>query len=73
MATVFSLINKEPDRVARPKVDPKLEMSLGGDCLQIPGWVAKYEARSFALFIFAGDEPGENATNLKPDIACPQL
>ena len=73
MAPVFSLIDKESHGIARPEVDPKLEMSLGGDCLQILGRIAKYETRRFALFIFARDEPGENASKLEPDSACPRL
>ena len=73
MAPVFSLVDKEPHGIPRPEVDTKLEMSLGGDCLQIFARVAEYETRGFALFVFARDEPGENVSKLKPDTARPRL
>ena len=73
VAPVFSLVGKEPHGIPRPEVDPKLEMSLGRDCPQILGWIAKYETRRFALFVFARDKPGENASKLKPDTARPRL
>ena len=71
MAPIFSLVDKEPHGIARPEVDPKLEMSLSGDCLQILRRIAKYETRRFALFVFARDEPGENASKLEPDSTSP--
>src|ERR687892_2319725 len=73
MAPVFSLIDKEADGIARPEIDSKLEMSLAGDCLQILGWIAEYETRRFAFFVFARNEPGENASKLEPDSAGPRL
>ncbi len=72
-APVFSLINKESHGIAHPEVDPKFEMPLGGDCLQILGWIAKDQTRRFALFVFAGDEPGENTSNVEPDGPRPGL
>ena len=73
VAPVFPLIYKEARRIALPEVDSKLEVSLCGDCLQIFAGVAKRETRVFALFIFARDGSGENASKLKPDAARPRL
>ena len=73
VAPVFSLIYKEARRIALPEVDSKLEVSLCGDCLQIFAGVAKRETRVFALFVFARDGSGENASKLKPDAARPRL
>jgi hypothetical protein len=73
VAAIFSLIQKEPWGIARPEVDPELQMSLGSDCLQISPGVAKYETRRFAFFTFSRDEPCENASELESDRACPRL
>jgi hypothetical protein len=73
IAPVFSLIDKQAHGIARSEIDPKPEMCLGGDCLQIFIRIDKYETRRYALFVFARDEPGENASKLEPDDACPRL
>src|SRR5437016_12683618 len=73
VAAIFSLIEKEARGIARPKIDPELQMSLGSDCLQIYPGVAKYETRRFALFTFSRDEPCENASELESEMGCPRL
>ena len=73
VAPIFSLIYKEAHGIARTEVDPKLEMSFGGDCLQIFARIAKYQSRMFSFFVFARNEPGENAPKFEGDRACPRL
>jgi len=73
VATILSLIQKEAGGIARPEIDPELQVSLRSGCLQIFTGVAKYETRRFALFTFSRDEPCENASELESDRGCPRL
>ena len=73
VASIFSLIQKETWGIARPEIDPELQMSLRSDCLQIFSGITKYEPRRVALFTLSRDEPCENTSEPESDRACPRL
>src|ERR1700730_1202865 len=62
---VFSLIDKQSDRIPCPKIDPEFEMMFGRGRLQIFAFIANDELWRLALLIFLRQKPAENPAGRK--------